>query len=360
MPASDHPTTGLYLRGLLAAGARPFAPPGGVYRLLGQAPPQRTAVRFPPPLPPVGFVYEGLARLRPGPAGIAGSAALGQEESGAESYPGPRSEAGRLAAPVRPQRTAPLQGGTGEGGGRAASASGAPHRPDGAVTSAPSVGERLARREEPPGGSASVERAAVQRATDPPCAETRTGLAIPGLTERRAIFAALAGGLPHDESDGAPPASSTPAPSAPAPAGASPRLISESATSERPSPSQALRPSGAIRATATPARTPAVEVAAFRAQERVVAEVEHVRRAVAAQADRVTPEAVREAAREAVREAVREEKTEGRSERRPDRRDAPAPAPVVVVQRVEGGERRAPRAFWSSSALRSPHLRMLR
>jgi hypothetical protein len=135
----------------------------------------------------------------------------------------------------------------------------------------------------------------------------------------------------------------------------------ERTAAERSVPAQALRPSGAIRAAASPAQTPSVEAgAAFRARPREEEEVEHVRRAVAAKADRVTPEAVREVAREAVREAVREEKTERRPEGRQERRDAPAPAPVVVVQRVADTERRAPRAFWSSSALRSPHLRMLR
>lgn len=186
--------------------------------------------------------------------------------------------------------------------------------------------------------------------------EKRVGLAIPGLTQRRSAFAALTGALPHPEEVSEP--STRPRPNSPA------------SEAERDVPSVPAR-TGVAGVASLPALRSADfaltsppprpnEQAAFQARTRIVEEVEHVRRAVAAQDARVTPEMVRAVAREVVREAAREGGTNARAEASPPRRTEPLPAPVVVVQQRTAVVERVPRAFWSSSALRSTHLRMLR
>lgn len=371
MPTNDHPTTGLYLRGLLATGARPFPPPSSVYRLLGQAPPRGAAMRFPPPLPPVGFVYEGLARLRPEIAELADRdeeleadrvAAPAELARTLDEPTSPTASAGTLPPPALPQRVAPSSAQASGGGGVRAAESGLkpPNDPprevlprlappaEPGVAPAPSLGA------EPPGVSVA-EQASVQEeaAAALHAPEKRSGLAIPGLTQRRSIFAALAGTLPRE--------GATQAPEAPATEGPAPFSAGKPTAADPPSAAPALQPSRGIRpAPRSGPSAPDEEGAVFRARRRVKEEVERVRRVVAPSPGGGAPEAVREAVREAVQETVREERVRSRPEEPSARRDPPATSPVVVVHRVEESERRAPRAFWSSSVLRSRHLRMLR
>lgn len=385
MPTSDNPTTGLYLRGLLAAGARPFAPPSSVFRLLGRPVPQGGAMRFPPPLPPVGFVYETLARfggqLALDSAPLSAPDGRGEARGGPSQFgddrPAPRASAVATASrspepTVSPPHAAPppVSVALAPAPTRAAS--------EGERVEAASVAPRVEVRDElrsslvgPPArpphdsldGAPSANAAPVAPAPESPsgqdteqgsvarAAERRVGLAIPGLTQRRAAFAALAGTLPRSEETGAPGVSERPTlPDAEA-APVRPGLAPVERTAATPtSPAVGGRSSRAPRSPEG--------AAGFQTKVRNGEAIEQVRRAVAAQhAERVTPETVREVAREAAQEAMRE----GAPRRRPEEspRVQEAPAPVVVVQRTEG-EQRVPRSFWSSSALRSTHLRMLR
>lgn len=58
MPCKRISVPGLYLTSLLASGDRPFCYRRGVHRLLGMPSRAEAALKFLPPLPPVGFQYE--------------------------------------------------------------------------------------------------------------------------------------------------------------------------------------------------------------------------------------------------------------------------------------------------------------
>ncbi len=360
MPASDH-TTFSYLSGLLAAGARSFPYSGGVYRLLGQTAPQGTAVRFPPPLPPVGFAYEQGPRLweTPGmgnppfpgvaPSRVPVDAGKEAERGDGEASHRPRSippiragmrpETGRpeeppsVPSPLVPSTSAPSTLRPAVAGGRVEAEPSSLAPPRGAPAGEPRVKPRSAEPTAEPGLLGEEPRDVTQRAVSPlvDAPVEGVGLSIPGLSQRRLAFAALAGTLPRSDARSRP---------------------DESTQSELPA--DISPPLPALHA------LPSIpgEAATFRARARSIEEVEHVRRAVVAQApQRTGQKAIREAVREAAREAVREGISSARPEGSPR---LAASVPVVVVQRVSDPSRQVPRAFWSSSALRSTHLRMLR
>lgn len=374
MPTNDEVTFGLYLRGLLATGARPFAHRGSVYRLLGRPAPQGIAMGFPPPLPPVGFVYEQLAWFREMPA--LGGAPLPTFPPSRE--PNETPERVEEDASIRPRSTPPAPDAARPDVEKTAVRSPiVPHSPSGLPLSM-RTGERVkggeavppsltslgASLDEAPGGmpparplDAAGPLGEAPRVTTPslvpPPVEAplnaagkggtgvpseRVGLAIPGLTQRRSAFAALAGADAGGVDSFAVSSVVSSAVSSVAP----PPRVTPPILSAPPSAPSPIHSEGA---------------SGLRARTSIAEEVKRVRRTVTAPGPQ---RMVREVVEEAARKAVREEASRLWSGESPSRHAASVLAPVVVVQPASADVQRVPRAFWSSSALRSTHLRRLR
>jgi hypothetical protein len=387
MPTNDFPAAGRYVTGLLATGARPFAHRGGVYRLLGRPVPQDGAVHFVPPLPPVGFVYEQGARFG-GWSGERNAASLpalrpqrqAEASEGKQGKTTPEKAEGAvpLIAPPVSQRAAPERSEAPPLNPTPppAHASSSPGQPSRQKAPAPSPEGRVGRPLQTVKPPADIDPPKETQLSSPPVEEAltetflrREGLAVPGLTQRRAVFAALAGVLPslnEARQEGAHFPAGEKARSEPEGLARVDATVGKGARGPEtlvpntPTPAAPSRPQRSVpeaRASALSAQPG--EAAVFRARTRVIEEVEHLRRAVTPPPERGVREAAEEAAREVVREAVRE----GALRTSPARaRPQPVepPARVVVVQPVVSAAQRVPRAFWSSSALRSTHLRMLR
>ncbi len=349
MPADDHRTQRRYAAGLLAAGARPFPFRGGVYRLLGRAASQAGALRFAPPLPPVGFSYEhpaspdGGSGLKARPGSGDGGVPDGPPPRLQRTPPAPTPDAEARPAPCSAPAPRPLaepdgswptasreSAGATEGDLRVRRTAGRP----GSVAASPAS---EAPRDAPPAGHAGPEQ---------------IRMAVPGFTQRRAAFAALSGA-----DLAAPPERRSEGNAGPPEASGREGGLRLLAAAPMPGPAgvTSARPGSGMSGSGEEG---SVERSAVRSRVRVTEDVERVRRAVVEQRPR-GEDAVRAVAREAAREVVQE--AASAEHRAPEARVRPtSPAPVVVVQNVAGSERQVPRAFWAGSVLRSSHLRLRR
>lgn len=351
MPADDHRTPGRYAAGLLAAGARPFPFRGGVCRLLGRAAPQAGALRFAPPLPPVGFSYEPPAS----PGGDPGTGARpGSGDGGVPSGTLPDGP------PARLQRTAITRTAATDAEARpvprpvTAPEAGEPQRADPRENARTTEGDLRVRRTVERPNLAPRSPASEAPEDAPPAGHVgpeQVRMAVPGFTQRRAAFAALSGSdlvaPPERRSEGnaGPPEASG--------GEGGLRLLSAP-----PMPGTAEGRAALSGAPGSGASGSGEERSLVRSRVRVAEDVERVRRAVVEQRPR-GEDAVRAVAREAAREVVQEAASAER--RAPESQARPtSPAPVVVVQNVAGPARQVPRAFWAASALRSAHLRFRR
>lgn len=379
---------------------RPFAYRGAVYRLLGAPPPIGRGLGAPPPLPLPAFRYHVLRPdvpypEPPAPVGVRG-------EHGPE--PGGRSVDGEARRPVAGKPERPAGPGAGDPGihdsGPRRAVSTREHRVERAredaplrpapVRSDPNPRDEL---EAPVSGMAVEGPSPGARRTPPgerseatagtPAPEGPLRLSVPGLTERRAFFASLTGPGHGTEELGpasrlapespsgpsSPPkaepagvASTPPPPSSPAVRRSAPARLGGSAivdgspsgssgsTEARHVPPPRLagqKPPEPRPRALSPTRQVAVQAdVGFRARRRSADEVEHLRRAVTELAAR--------------RSAARAEESSG------GRKPVPAPPRpeperrVVMVRSALRPSPRVPRSFWSSSILRSGHLRPLR
>lgn len=408
-PAAPGPDASV---GRLLGRARPFRYRGAVHRLLGVPVSDAGELASPPRLPLPAFRYHfpgpGLVaseapgsgapdRGRGDPPARPTPAAGGSTEVDAADRPRPSADptSGSLRPAARsrspdPARTLPA------GRGAPSPPRPAAHDPPGDPEPGPSApsrpGEHATGRAGPSGEASRGGQPAPREAPRP--TEGSVGLAVPGLTERRAFFAALAG-LDLKGTDVEPPPASTadaparssasadergteregpePAPSGGTPVtdGTAPARLRDTATKVRGEgagkekaargltafedaadrPPAALVPRGPAalerREVPSPEGPPGdARTAAFRARVRPGREVEHLRRAVTKLAGR--------------RSAPPAEGESGDANAGTVPRASDPERKVVVVRRRPPSPRRVPRAFWSSSILRSTHLRLLR
>jgi hypothetical protein len=321
---------GQYLLSQLGSGLRPFPYRGGVYRLLGLPLPAQERIGFRPPLPPVGFRYvqPQWGDLPPsvpssggtGPAPRAASSPPNELAAGtaqsppvrAEPPPVPGSRSAKTDFAQSLQRpSSPGPGGIHPGSGRPRNepASLAPAIEAEAATPNPDPGEP--KRKDVRGAVADTP--AGTPLEPPPCGPRSTGLAIPGVTERRLGFTALAG---------------------------------QPSSHEVPAPLEPRGPRSTAPAVAGAPRTAEAEPSAMlRARPRVAGQVDQLRQA---------------AAQIAARQASPREEP---GEEPPGPRRAPSPSitrEVIVIRPVPRTARVIPRSFWASSVLRSTHLGVLR
>jgi hypothetical protein len=325
---------GQYLLSQLGSGLRPFPYRGGVYRLLGLPLPAQERIGFRPPLPPVGFRYvqPQWGDLPPslpssggtGPAPRAASSPANEFAAGTAqspparaeppSVPGPRPATADFAQSLQ-RPSSPGPGGIHPGSGRPQNERAylAPAIEAEAATPNPDPGEPKRKGVR----GAVADTSAGTPLEPPPSGPRSTGLAIPGVTERRLGFTALA-----EQPSGQP------------------------SSQEVPAPLEPRGPRSTASAVAGAPRTAEAEPSAtLRARPRVARQVDQLRQA---------------AAQIAVRQASPREEP---GEEPPSPRRAPSPSitrEVIVIRPAPRTVRVIPRSFWASSVLRSTHLGVLR
>lgn len=371
MPAERTAEPGRYLAGLLASGVRPFGYRGGVHRLLGVPARPEGRAAFLPPLPPVGFRYEAQewSGLPDAPSG--------------EEAPTPRFSRGAAAPPRALPEPDPPYAGRPEPAPPAEEPDSTPAlaprpRPSGAPSPSvlrpappfdggprpvapPPPGREVPRGtdvaagprpEEKPGARSAAPRGPTEpAAVEPsPSTEGSIGLTVPGTTERRTAFAALArhlslpadaGGVPERGRSAPPGAEGDRAPDGvglrrvePGPADPSRSALARRAADRTDPRAEPPAPPGART---SPAPDPGF---VSRPGVRQAEAVEQLRRALAEAAERREPP-----------------RREPREEAPPPARPAVVPPSPVIVLRSAG--RRSGRGLVRSPLLRS-HLRILR
>jgi hypothetical protein len=404
MPSEDYSMPGVYLLRQLGSDARPFAYRSGVYRLLGLTLGAETRLGFLPPLPSVGFQFlqpgeppdvepapEALPRVsRPPPR-------PGSQEhfmAPATSEPVPRSS-GPPAGPEAPDppESFGILDGFQPGAPRGIAA--AALVPATGVAPQPHTAEpREPRLVRPHAGSPTSSGAAgIGHPPDPyqpgkgssPAASPQTpvavprsvGLALPGVTERRTVFASLAGQPAREEETGATPARERPprdaAPAEPTLPPADPR--ERTAAPAGPTDLFAARPELRGPTAWKPALEPPVRRALpITGEEDVDPDPPRRDRAATPGLSGERPpglvpalprtDPVEQLRRAAVRRAARQSPPSAGAEEEivTSRRavSPPAARQVVVVRATARPSTELSRAFWSSSILRSRHLGVLR
>lgn len=364
MPSDSGVPSGRFLARIAAAGARPYAVRSGVYLLLGE-PPRATSVLHPPAGPlPVGFAYRGpFPGTGTGAASSTGGAASAAAPPAAPPSAGaggttPRgADGGRRTAPAReaPGRDG-RDGSDGSGGpGRRTAGPGTPG-PDGAG--------------EPPSGAPGPTP--VEEAGPAPLAR-RSGLELPGRTERRRTFPALREtGAPAEEERRDGPvagAGAAGSPADPVGGGDGTRKPLAPGGERAPGvPGPIPVPTDRSVGDAGPSASPGSPAPGDRARDEPLGSLREELRAAAdpgaGDLDRLRA-AMRRTSPTPDAPAPDPEDRESRSRGRPDEASPPddppaAPEPVVIRRPPREPRRSVPRSFWSSSLIRATHLRMLR
>lgn len=391
MRANDTSMPGAYLTRALAGGMRPFRYRSGVYRLLGLPDRRAEGVTFLPPLPPVGFQYEKHWRAEspwtPTPLQIPArahrqGAPAGEGESEGEMASADRerkpmesagaatpSLVGALSSEQNPfgNRTAPLEPWPGEGSA-ASTSTGMKKRTTGDQKSSLESSDRII--QEGTQSTLSEAPAPVSSPDSPvtlgPALAPSGGLEIPGITQRRALFASLARHVSTRDSAGVVPSAGRSGSRAHAGTEARSSGLTDSMRARGTNPKHHTELDGGPRNKAalqagavtphdgSPIADPMLashrtveetSPSVFRSGRRMRDEVEHVRRAVATRTVR--------------QEAAQDATPRGTPPPSPAAAPPIAP-PSIVVRQIIGPSRRVSRAFWGSSILRSTHLRILR
>lgn len=390
MRANDTSRPKAYLATALAGGMRPFRYRRGIHRLLGLPDQGGRAVTVLPPLPPVGFQYErhrGLGRpwppspLQVPPSEHRRGRPVGEAEFDGEMHavireetPAERTETtspvmGMPSPEKTPfrNRTAPLEAEP-EGGPSTSASTGQKEHATGEQALELGQSDRVVREATQHMLQEATPPAAPPRlsATAEPVTPGPARLEIPGITQRRELFAALAHHVSTRDSAGGVPSAGRSGPHARADAEARSSVLTGSMRArgtnlqhhagldDAPPEETALQTEAAPPHDESPVADPMLDArsavrtmpaSVFRTGGQTGGEIEHVRRAVA-------------------QLAARQEASPDTPPREPPSSPPAATPPVspppMIVQRVAGPPRRVPRAFWASSMLRSTHLRILR